>query len=147
MKLHARIEIERPAAEVFAFLSNFENNPRWQQGMRAARFITPPPIGPGSQYEQVARFLGRTITTRFEITDFQPGRSISIRSIESTFPIQVTRSVEPLDDGRTLVTADIRGGPGGVFRPFAPLIRRLAQRSVTADYQRLKRLLESDAAA
>jgi hypothetical protein len=40
---------------------------------------------------------------------------------------------------RTLVTLDVDRVPGGLFfRPFAPLIRRLAQRSVTVDYWRFK---------
>ncbi|MCW2633576.1 MAG: Polyketide cyclase / dehydrase and lipid transport, partial [Pseudonocardia sp.] len=31
------VEIDRPAAEVFAFVSDVGNNPRWQQGQRSCR--------------------------------------------------------------------------------------------------------------
>ncbi len=145
MRLQADIEIERPASEVFEFIANFENNPAWQGGMKSAQFTTPPPHSKGSQYEQVASFLGRPVITRFEVTDLQPGRSITIDSIESTFPIHVTRQVEPLDPGRTRVRATIDGGPEGLMRLFAPLIGWFAQRSVTADYRRLKAHLEHPA--
>ena len=142
MQLNADIEIQRPVAEVFDYISNFENNTVWQRGMKAARFTTEPPLAVGSQYEQVANFMGKPVVTRFEVTDLQPGRSITIKSIESTFPIQVTRYVEPLDDHRTRVRAKIDGQPGGAMRLLAPLTRWLAQRSVTADYRRLKEQLD-----
>ncbi len=66
MRMHADIEIDRSADDVFAYISNFENNPLWQRGMKEARYITDPPLAEGSQYEQVAGFLGRPVVTRFE---------------------------------------------------------------------------------
>lgn len=38
MRVVTGVEIERPTAEVFAFISNFENNPKWQSGQLEARF-------------------------------------------------------------------------------------------------------------
>lgn len=142
MKMQARIEIDRPAAEVFDYISNFENNTAWQRGMEDARFTTPPPLAVGSRYEQIASFLGRPVVTLFEVTDLQPGRSITIESIESSFPIEVTRRVEPLGKGRSRIIAEISGEPGGLTRLFSPITRRFAQHAISADYKRLKELLE-----
>jgi carbon monoxide dehydrogenase subunit G len=142
MRLTASRVIHRPADEVAEFFFDATNNPRWQRGMQSCEWATPGPIGVGSEYVQVASFLGRTISSRFEVTDHTPGRSITIRTIESTFPIEVTRAVEPLDTGSSRVTADISGSPGGVFRLLAPVVRRLAQRSVDRDYDRLVALLD-----
>ena len=40
--MSTRVQVEktvnRPANEVFEFISNFENNPRWQSGIQEARF-------------------------------------------------------------------------------------------------------------
>jgi uncharacterized membrane protein len=143
MNLFATREIERSADEVFAFFSDASNNPQWQTGQRSCVWTTPPPIGVGSTYDQEARFLGRTVLSRFEVVEHDPGRVITIRSIQGSFPIEVRRSVEPLDPARCRVTAEISGEPGGFFRLAAPLLRRLAQRSVDADYDRLRNLLES----
>lgn len=144
MELHARIEIARPAAEVFEYISNFERNPEWQSGMQAARFTSIGPLRVGSTYEQTARFLGREIRSTFEVTALMPGQSVSIATIESTFPIQVTRSVESAGESRCVVTAHIRGEPlPWYLAPLGPLIRRLGQRSVTSDYEGLKAALES----
>ncbi len=88
--------------------------------------------------------MGRTVSTRFKVIEYHPGTSITIESIESSFPIRVRRSVEPLGDNRSRVTAEISGEPGGFFGVIGPALRRLAQRSVDADYDRLVKLLEGD---
>lgn len=142
MQVTSSVVIERSPDAVFAFVADAENNPRWQRGMRSCRWVSEPPIDVGSVYEQEASFLGRTIDSTFEVVALEPGRSITIETIESTFPIRVTRSVEPLGDDRCQVTAVVRGDPSGVFRVFTPLLRWMVQRSVRGDYRRLKILLE-----
>lgn len=142
MEVASNLEIDRPADEVFAYIVDAENNPTWQRGMRSCRWVTEPPIEKGSVYEQEAVFLGKTITSTFVVVDLQPGRSITIQTVESTFPIRVTRSVEPMDDGRSRVSARVQGEPSSVFKVFTPLLRWMVQRSVRSDYRRLRSLLE-----
>jgi carbon monoxide dehydrogenase subunit G len=134
--LHS-VHIARPAAEVFDFLAEFENNPRWQGGMVSCRWTSDERLVAGSTYTQEARFLGRPIHTEFRVSAYEPGRSISIESTKSTFPIQVTRTVEPVDGG-SLVTAHIRGQPTGLLRLFSGMVGP----SVRKDYAALKRMLE-----
>lgn len=147
MELHASAIIQRPADEVFAFVADARNNPRWQQGMRSCEWTSPPPIGVGSTYRQEARFLGRPVVTEFEVIAHEPGRSITIASTSGPFPIRVRRSVTPLDATTSRVDAEITGDPGRFFRLAGPVVQRLAQRSVTADYRRLRALLDGDRAA
>lgn len=133
------IEVARPAAEVFGYVAEFENNPRWQRGMQSCRWTSDDRLLVGSTYVQEARFFGRRIDTRFRVTEFEPGRRIAIESTQSTFPIQVTRSVEAIDDRRCRVVAHIRGQPTGLLKLFSPLVKR----SVRQDYRRLKQMLEA----
>lgn len=137
------IEVARPADEVFAYLSDFANNPRWQDGMVSAAFTTEPPLRVGSEYDQEARFMGKKIISHFRITELTPGRSVTIETTESTFPIKVTRSVTPLDEQRCEVTAHVTGDASGVFALAAPMMRWMVGRSVRADYARLKAVLEA----
>lgn len=143
MQLSAAQTIDRPVGEVFAFVSDATNNPRWQRGMRSCAWTSPPPIGVGSTYRQEAKFLGRTLVTEFEVVDHEPGRSITMRSTSGPFPITVRRSVTPIDASSSRVEAAISGDPGRFFRIAGPLLQRLAQRSVSADYRRLKALLDA----
>jgi len=142
VNLSSEVEIDRPAPEVFAVVSDFSRNPEWQNGVVSASWTSEPPIRMGSTYDQVARFLGKDVVTKFVVTDYQPDRSISIKSVESSFPINVTRRVEPLSDHRCRVIANIEGDPSGFYRIFGPLLQWMAQRQVRGDYKRLKDMLE-----
>lgn len=142
LKVETTVQIERPSDEVFAYISNFENNPKWQSGQLEARFTSEGPLRVGSTYDQVAKFLGRKVVNTFEVLEYEPNRKVKASSISGSFPITFTRMVEPHDDG-TEVTAIIEGDASGFFRLAEPLLARMVQRSVDADYQNLKRILET----
>jgi uncharacterized membrane protein len=136
------VEVERPADEVFAYLDEVENNPEWLAGMQSARWTTDPPRGVGSRYEQRARFLGKEIRTTFEVVDHQPGRRVTIRSLEgSSFPLTVTRQVEPLGARRCRVTETVESDPSGFYRIAGPLLHAMVTRRIKRDYDRLARQL------
>ena len=144
MEMSVTREIARPADEVFDYLADVSNNPSWQKGMQSCEWTSEPPIGGGSTYSQLARFMGKNIKSSFVVTEFEPGRRIAIKTVESTFPIQVERRVEPTGPDSCRVSAQIGGGPDkGVAKLLAPIMARVAQKSVDGDYDRLVELLES----
>lgn len=136
------IEIAHPAQETFRFISNFENNPIWQSGMDECRVITDGLLRVGTRYEQKAHFMGKTITSLFEVVEYIPGERVKATSIESTFPITFTRMVSG-DEGRSFVKAHIEGDAGGIFRLAKPIMRWIVNRSIQSDYRNLKRILEA----
>ena len=136
------VDVDRPAADVFAYLDEVEHNPEWLAGMQSARWITDPPRGVGSRYEQVARFLGKEIRTSFEVTEHLPGRRVTIRSLEgSSFPITVTREVEALGADRSRVTETVESDPAGFYRLAGPLLHAMVRLRIQRDYRRLARRL------
>lgn len=138
------VDIKRPAADVFAYLDEVENNPAWLRGMRSCTWTTPPPRGVGSRYDQVAAFLGKEIRTTFEVTAHEPGRLVTITSLEgSSFPLTVTRLVEPTGDASCRVTETVESDPSGFYRVATPLLRLMVRRNINRDYGSLKRLLEA----
>jgi len=140
------VDIDRPAAEVWSVIADFARNTEWQGGMKACSWTTDPPIAVGSRYDQEAAFLGRTIRTSFEVVELDESddgrRSVTIDTVEGTFPITVTRTVEPLGHDRCRVSAHVRGTPDGLMGLLSPVMRPMVRRSVSGDYDRLKRLLE-----
>ncbi len=139
----ADVEIERPLPEVFAFLEDVENNPRWLQGMKSCRWTSAPPVGVGSTYDQEAAFLGKAIVSSFEVTEHVPNKRVTIKTTKSSFPLAVTRTTEAVASGRTHVHETVVGNPAGFYRIASPILRLLMQRNVRRDYGRLKRLLET----
>ena len=143
IRVETSVHIGRPSDEVFAFISNFENNPLWQSGQIKARFTSDGPLGVGSTYDQVAKFLGRQIVSTFEVLEYEPGRRIKASSTSGSFPITFTRVVESVDGGAQ-VSAVVEGDSSGFFRLAEPIMARMVQRSVEMDYRNLKRLMESE---
>lgn len=144
MRMTATRAVQRSADEVFRFLADASNNPRWQNGMISCEWRSDPPIDVGSSYVQTARFMGRDIVSTFVVNEFRAGRHIEIETVESTFPIKVTRTVEPIDGSSCRMSAEVTGGPeAGIMKWLEPLARRRAQKSIDADYDRLVQLLES----
>lgn len=136
-------DIDRPAAAVFDFVSNFENNGQWQTGVEATEWTTPPPIGIGSTYTQRMRYRG--LTTKYRVTGLVPGTSISTETLEGAdVPTSVTRSVAAVAGGSCVITVELFVHPRGWRRLIQPLMRRAIAREVTTDYNRLKRLLEGE---
>jgi len=140
-ELRAEIHIERPPAEVFSFLSDPENDPFWQRRMRRCTITTPPPLGVGSRYEQVARFGRRDIVSTIEIVEYVVGRVIEGTTVKGSFNVTFRQRVEAEGSG-TRVTAVITGD-STMFRVGRGLGRRRAQRSLTTDYRQLKEILEA----
>ena len=140
MEVTTSVDIAAPPEEVFAYLSEMENNPKWQSGMVSARWTSDRPIGVGSTYDQVATFLRRKIESTFEVEAYEPGRMIRASSTASSFPITFTRMVEPIESG-TKVTAIITGDASGFFRIAEPILRMMVQRSVDGDYRNLRKVL------
>jgi carbon monoxide dehydrogenase subunit G len=142
LHVSSTVSVKVPPAMAWSVVADFSRNPEWQNGMRKAEWVTEPPLAVGSRYIQHAGFLGREIRSLFEVVELEPGRRVTIDTIEGTFPITVTRTVVA-DGAGCLISADVRGDAGGLFRLVTPLLRALVRRSVAGDYRRLKQLLES----
>ena len=144
LNISSTVFIERDPETVFAYIANPENNPSWQSGMKSCMVTSEGPIAVGSTYQQVAAFLGRRIESNFEIVAYDAPHLIRGTTVESSFPITFTRTVEAKDGG-TQVKTVVEGDSSGFFRIAEPLMRMLVKRSVDKDYVRLKRVLEVDA--
>lgn len=142
IKVTVQINIARPTSDVFAYISNFANNPKWQGSTMEVYFTTDPPVRIGSEYTQVARFLGRNIESTFKVIEYVPGRLVKAETIKSTFPITFTRTVEASGAG-SIVTEIIEGETNSAFKLAESLIAKKMKSSIDKDYIRLKNILES----
>ncbi len=114
------IEVDLDPSAVFAYWADWSNNPEWQDGMERCEWTSERPLRLGSTYDQHARFLGRPIVSSFEVVEFEVARQLRIRTTKSALPLDITRRVEPLPDGGTILTAVIKGDPQGPMKVFNP---------------------------
>jgi uncharacterized membrane protein len=76
------IRIERPIEEVFAFLSDFENIPKWNYFVLEVRQLSESPVGVGTIYHQVRK----TDEQDFHITEFEANRTVAVKTLPHSSP-------------------------------------------------------------
>lgn len=140
MRITAEIQINRPLEEVFAYVSNYLNDPVWIGPIVEAQQTPGPPPGPGTTVRGVADFLGRRLEMNGEVTTYELNRRICLSST-IPFPQVDCRICDPVPGG-THFSIVIEATPGGIFRFFEPLLAFLGQRQTRRDMQTLKRVLE-----
>lgn len=142
-KITVSTELAVPAATALEYISDFANNPAWQSGVASTEWTSEPPLRVGSTYDQQMEY--KDLVTSYVVVAIDPGRAITTESeAGATIPTRVTRTVRLLNETRCRITVDLVGEPRGLRRLTKPLLTRLIRRSVAADYQRLRRLLESE---
>lgn len=135
------VTINRPIEEVFAFVSDLDNQARWRSGLDLAELTSDGPFGVGATYREVERILGRKMERTMEVTEFEPNVKCSFKSTSGPVVFSATVSFEAQDDGiRVSMTADAE--LGGVFRVAEPMVVRMGRRQMESDLANLKELLE-----
>jgi carbon monoxide dehydrogenase subunit G len=143
MTYEQSIEIERPPAEVFAFLADPANLPRWQPAVVQVSADPPGGFVPNSRLTERRTFLGNSVRSTLEVTALEPDRRLDLTTVEGPVRFCVSHRLEPSGEG-TRLTLVGEGEPGGALRLAGPLLRRVVNRQARDDLRRLKRLLESD---
>jgi len=136
--------IKRPVEDVWAVISNVENNPKWSSAALEAKQTSPGPIGVGTTARFVGKFLGRRIESDSVVTEFEANRKYSFESKSGPFPIKGSNTVEQIEGG-TRVTATFDVEPGGFFKLAEPLAISMAKRQLQGDLDTLKDLMEANA--
>jgi len=136
--------IKRPVEDVWAVISNVENNPKWSSFALDAKQTSPGPLGVGTTARFVGKFLGRRMESESVITEFEPNRKYSWENKSGPFPLKGSTALEQIDGG-TRVTGTIEGEPGGFFKLAEPLVITMAKRSLKGDLDNLKDLMEANA--
>ena len=138
INIEKSVVIDRPVEEVFAFVAEGSNAPRWQDGLEAVEGRTDVI---GSEYTEVRKFMGREMRSLMEVTDYQANRRWAARVLKGPVPYEVSVLVEPRD-GATRLTTRIDGEPTGFFKVAEGMVRSQLDKAMEEDVQRLKRIME-----
>ncbi len=134
------ILIERPGADVFAYINDFNNDVHWRGGVRSMTQSTPM-VQVGTETQEILHFMGRDYETRARVSEFAPNSKSVFVSTQGTFPVTGWRQVEAAQGG-TRVTMHTEIGIGGLMGLVAPLLANAFSRQMRADLITLKRRLE-----
>jgi uncharacterized protein YndB with AHSA1/START domain len=137
--------INRPIEEVFAFLADGTNDPKFSPRVQEIRKTTDGPVGVGTVFESVVKDAGMKSNRQFEITEFEQPRKIrwSERSKNAVTVPNGGYDLEPAGDGATKVTIHNEFEGHGFGKVIVGLATRAAKKDADAFAGRIKAAVEA----
>ena len=126
-RVEGEITIGRPVGEVFDFVADERNEPRYNARMVRAEQISEGPIGEGARFRTEVRTMGRAMAMVVQFTDYKrPSRLASVTS-SSMMETEGALTFAPVHGGtRMRWSWDVR--PRGAMKLMAPLVGAIGRR-------------------
>ena len=131
------ITIDRPIDEVFAFLSDFENIPKWNYYVLEVRQLSESPMGIGTTYHQVRK----TDEQDFRTIEFEPNNTIAVKALPQASP-SFERRFTLYEEGDTTRISDQWKLDTGRPALLERLARGKVKAAVSENLTKLKELLQ-----
>lgn len=146
-EIEAHILVHRPVDEVFGFVADFENAPKWQTGVVQSKRASEGALRVGTRFEEDVRILGRHVPTVCIITEFDSPRTFTFKSTSSGVVEYGARFTFTPVDGGTHV--DLKGTAQlkGLWRLVEPLFARETKTEVIGEMEAIRNALETEAQA
>ena len=139
------IEVDRPAEDVFAYVTNPARFVEWQRGVLSGHMEGDGPHAVGDRCVTTRKIGGAERSATSEITHIDPPNTWGVRAIEGPIRAIVDVTVRPLQDGRrSRVQIDLDFTGHGIGKLLVPLIvRPSARKEMPENLNRLKQRLET----
>jgi carbon monoxide dehydrogenase subunit G len=131
------IAIERPIDEVFTFLSDFENIPKWNYYVLEVRQLSESPIGIGTTYHQVRK----SDQQDFRIIEFEANNTVAVKTPPQSSP-SFERRFTLYEEGETTRIRDQWKLDTGRPALLERLARGRVKSAVSENLSKLKELLQ-----
>jgi carbon monoxide dehydrogenase subunit G len=132
-----------PAADVFAFVSDVRNDPRWHTDVLEARLVEGASVAQGSTFAITFKpFMGESEGT-VTVAEYQPPNRVVLRSRMGKMQPATILTVAP-DGGGSRITRRIEMEATGLLRLMAPFMGGMARKRNAGFLANLKRALEGD---
>jgi uncharacterized protein YndB with AHSA1/START domain len=140
----ATVVIDRPIEQVFAFLADGENDPKFSSRVLEIAKTTAGPPGVGTVYASTVKDAGMKTKREFELTEFEAPSKIRWAEISKNLVTAPEGGYDlaPAGDGTSVAFFNVLEGHGpGVL--FAGLALRSARKGADAFAQAIKAAVEA----
>ena len=136
-----QVTIRRPASEVFTFVADGLNGPKWRPGITDIALVSG--SGVGATYKHGVKGPGgRRIDADYRVTAFEPGRRLAFEAIAGPVRPAGEFLLEDAPDG-TRLTFSLGVELGGIKKLFMGGAVQKTMDAEVAATERLKSILES----
>jgi uncharacterized membrane protein len=143
MRLEESVEIHRPLAEVFEYVSDVSNYPHWMAHVLDVRKHSPGPTERSDGFVVAIKSVGRRFETPYERTLYEADRRYTDRAVGGPIPNQQWHSGFQEVAGGTRFTRTVEVESSGLLKLLEPLQKRAAGRQLKKDLQTLKQVVEA----
>jgi len=139
LRVELTIEIARPPADVFDYLTDVEKLPLWQKSLIEVHCDRP--LAEGSRLVELRSLFGRQAETEHEVSVFEPARRLTLQAIRGPVQLEVDHELQEAGAG-TKLHVRAEGRPTGILRVAGPALAASARQELKRDFERLKAILE-----
>src|SRR5450755_4170366 len=138
----ATTEVDRPAAEVFAYATDPTRFSQWQTGVVEGHMDQDHTLRVGHLCLTTRRIGGANRPSTSRLAHIDPPKTWGVRGIDGPIRASVDLTVEPLGENRSRLTIAVDFHGHGIGRVLVPLlVRREAQKEMPTNLAMLKERL------
>ncbi len=120
--------VEGTPDALFDLLAAFERTAEWDPGVASAQRLDPGPVGVGTRFHVVARFLGQSVPMTYRVVHHNPPRRLELEGEASASVVHDVIALRPVGDGATEVTWSLTLQGKGPMRMAGPLLGPVLRR-------------------
>ncbi|MCI0635107.1 MAG: SRPBCC family protein [Actinobacteria bacterium] len=141
-EVQGEIVIDWRPEDVFDFVADEENEPRYNPQMRLAKKLTDGPIGVGTTFRAEMTGRGGVVPMTIQFTEFDRPRRLAEGAQMTTMDLTGGLTFEPVD-GATRMRWSWNLEPHGALRFMSTVVAAMGRRQERRIWTSLKQLLEA----
>ena len=142
MNVRSSVQINRPAALVFAFITDPRCYALWHSGFLGVEVTPQGPLQVGSLIRFRTRIFMKEFEAVTEIREVHMGKRLVYRGVSGPFAYTGSYILDS-SNGSTVVTWILEGETQGFFGMAEPVLSKMASMKLEADLEKIKEVLES----
>ena len=143
-RIEESVDIKRPVDQVFAYVTDAKNWPRWESAMLEAEQTSPGQMGIGTTFRGANRVMGRRMVWTSKVTEYEPNKNWGEAISSGSTLIEEHLIFDPVEGG-TKFTLVYDMQVGGLLKLFAPMVISTMRKQTKGNLSNLKSILEAQA--
>jgi hypothetical protein len=140
--VEGQILIHRPVEEVFDFVADERNEPRYNPQMLHVEQTSSGPIGVGTTFRAESASQGRPVDMTIAFTEYQRPTRLTSSTHLTNIDIQGALTFDPVEEG-TWMRWSWTLEPRGMLKLLTPVVALMGRRQERTIWAGLKRYLEA----
>jgi len=141
-KVEVSVVIGKPVEEVFAYVMDVGNWPKWNSYLPKVEQTSEGPAGVGTTFRGSSRFLGRSMEWTSDVTEYEENSKMAQVVTSGSMNMQMAMLFEAVQGG-TKFTMAAEGEFGGFFKLAEGMVNRKWRAQMDESLSNLKKMLEA----